>query len=321
MKKITIICCALFLSLCATAQIDLTSEGQKMVKQAFSNAFVLVRQNYVIADSNHSKYGLGDEDFFGRKVGIGVRTDYGLAMLTSVAQPWKEDASFNQYKDNYKPEVSRTEFKELKDTAFKAMDKPADSFILANNASIAYAPEIICQNALTATLPEPGKVTGWLVLLTSEQPIITNHNSALSIDVYKQTITFEQKKLNYPIESNSSLSSKNIIGGIFVVPEYETGKIIFKYVGLIEKSKEGWILVLTTKDVLQNISANKSTKEEIKEVIGKKLSPIGNNAPTTETNTESKTEDKKQKGKSTDKKEAKGISSKPKTEADTNSHL
>ena len=41
----------------AVAQLDLTSEGQKMVKNALEEAVVMVRQNYVLANTQQEEFG------------------------------------------------------------------------------------------------------------------------------------------------------------------------------------------------------------------------------------------------------------------------
>lgn len=264
MKKIIIICIAALASIQAYAQFDLTSEGQKMVRQAFDDALVLVRQSYVVLDADNKKYGLGDADYFGRTLGVGVRTDCGLMMLGDVAQPWRNDSKFDKYKENYRPEISLTECRSVKDSAFKAMEKKIDKFMMVSDSAIAYAQSVKSEESLGAVLPEEGKVNGWLVLLTSKEPIDDDNDSPLSIDVYKQTITFEKQQKRYPIESTPAMNVKNIIGGIYVVPSYKMGKIIFRYAGLLEKTKDGWRLLLTSKNALECEASGASAKDKKK---------------------------------------------------------
>lgn len=246
MKRLLLSCCALVLSLCAVAQIDLAlaSEGQKMVRNALTDAVVLVRQNYVLVNDKNEEYGRAGQEYFGRAYGVGLFTDCGLAMPTTTAEPWRGDNAYDKYRnsDEYKPKVSMTELRYAGQAQYKTATFDAPEFVYTRDSAVLYTSGIQKEAAIHADLPQDGEAAGWLVLLTSSGNIETDETASLSIDAFKYSITFDKKGVLYPIEQTSSMRVKNIIGGAFFIPSYSMGQITFKYAGIMVMKEDGWYL-------------------------------------------------------------------------------
>lgn len=252
MKKITTLCCALMLSLCAVAQIDLASEGQKMVRNALTDAVVLVRQNYVLVNDKQEEFGRSNNDYFGRAYGVGLITDCGLSVSAATAEPWRNDEAFAKYRDSkeYVPKLSATEVRYAGKNRYETLTMDTSKVRFTADSVIAYLP-MTPNPALHAELPVDGDVTGWLVILSSLGNVETDETSEIAIDAYKYTVTFDKRSKVSPIEQTPSMQVKNILGGAFFVPSYVMGQITFRYVGFLMKNDDGWQLVKTDKSFLE----------------------------------------------------------------------
>lgn len=246
MKRLWLSCCALVLSLCATAQIDLAlaSEGQKMVRNALSDAIVLVRQNYVLVNAQNEEFGRAGQEYFGRAYGIGLFTDCGLAMPSATAEPWRVDNAYDKYRnsDEYRPKASFTELRYAGKNQYKTVTFENPEFVYTRDSSLLYISDIQTEATIHAELPQENEVSGWLVLMTSTGNLETDEFATLSVDAYKYSITFDKNNTLYPIEQTSSMRVKNILGGAFFIPTYTTGQITFKYAGVLVMKDNVWYL-------------------------------------------------------------------------------
>ena len=251
MKKITTLCCALILSLCAAAQIDLTSEGQKMVRNALSEAVVLVRQNYVLVNDKQEEFGRFNKDYFGRAYGVGLITDCGLAVPATTAEPWREDEAFAKYRDSkeYAPRVSASEIRYAGKNRYETLTMDTTKMRFTTDSLTVYLP-MTKNPALRAEIHENGDVTGWVVILSSTGNLESDETSEIAIDAYKYTLSFDKQSKSYPLEQTPTMKVKNILGGAFFVPSYSMGQITFKYAGVLTKQGNDWQIVKTDKSFL-----------------------------------------------------------------------
>lgn len=266
MKKITILCCALMLSLCAVAQIDLTSEGQKMVKNALTDAVVLVRQNYVLVNDKQEEFGRSNKDYFGRAYGVGLITDCGLAVPATTAEPWRVDNAFDKYRDSkeYTPKVSETEIRRVGMNRYENITLDSTKVRFTADSLTAYLP-MVQTPALHAEMPNNGEVAGWVVILSTNGNLETDETADIAIDAYKYKATFDKLNVRYPLEQTPSMLVKNILGGAFFVPSYSMGQITFKYAGVLVKQGNEWQIVKTDKSFLDCTPVSVSdTLEKIK---------------------------------------------------------
>jgi hypothetical protein len=285
------------LSLCAAAQIDLTSEGQKMVRNALTDAVVLVRQNYVLVNDKQEEFGRSNKDYFGRVYGVGLITDCGLAVPTTTAEPWREDEAFAKYRDNkeYTPKVSACEIRYAGKNRYETLTLDTNGMRFTADSLTAYLP-VTKNPALHAEMPENGEVTGWIVILSSSGNIETDETSDIAIDAYKYTVTFDKRSKLYPLEQTSSMKVKNILGGAFFVPSYSMGQITFKYAGVLVMKENEWHIVKTDKSFLDcNPVALPDTLEKI-QGTGVTDTVKQNNTQTNSGKTSKKENPKKQKG-------------------------
>lgn len=273
MKRLLLSCCALVLSLCAVAQIDLAlaSEGQKMVRNALTDAVVLVRQNYVLVNAKNEEYGRAGQEYFGRAYGVGLFTDCGLAMPTTTAEPWRVDNAYDKYRnsDEYHPKASFTELRYAGQSQYKTVTFENPEFVYTQDSTLLYASGIQKETTIHAELPQDGEVSGWLVLMTSSGNLETDESATVSVDAYKYSITFDMKNILYPIEQTSAMRVKNILGGAFFIPTYTTGQIIFKYAGVLVMKDNEWYL-----EKIDKIFLNcNSVKDNSADTLNKLSSP------------------------------------------------
>ena len=261
MKRITFFILTIAMTFTAMAQLDIASEGQKMVRTALTDALVLIRQNYVLVNDKQEEYGRAGHEYFGRAYGVGLFTDCGLAMPTSAAEPWRTDKAYDKFRSSneYIPKISLTELRHAGQSKYTTASLDATSFVYTRDSMMLYTSSINKDASIHSELPEEGEVNGWLVLLTSSGNLETDETAPVTIDAYKYAITFDKKSILYPIEQTSSMRVKNILGGAFFVPTYSTGQITFKYAGILVMKDENWCLKKIDKIFL---NCNPSTNPE-----------------------------------------------------------
>ncbi len=271
MKRILLFCCTLFLSLFAYAQLDLTLEGQKMVRNALTDGIVLVRQSYVLENSNQEQFGIKGHDYFGRVLGVGLITDGGLVVPATTAKPWLNDEAYIKFRDNkeYSPKLSTTEIRYANKASFEKIAEKGTNYVFNRDSSIACTAMPHQDITLQGFTTKEETLNGWLVLLTTTGNVENEDPSTLSVDALKYSVSFDNKSNYCPIEETSTMRAKHVLGGAFFMPNYTMGQITFKYVGILVRNENGWILVKTDK-VLTN-SKTTSVESSVDTLI--KLAP------------------------------------------------
>lgn len=249
MRKIISLILVLGMMANAVAQLDLTSEGQKMVKNALAEAVVLVRQNYVLVNSQQEEFGRADKEYFGRAYGVALFTDCGLAMPTVTAEPWRTDNAYDKYRGSkeYTPKISMTEVRYAGKGLYEKVSYESLEYVYAKDSMVVFTQGIRQQASVHAEAPADAETAGWLVLICSNGNLEADETSAITLDAHKFSFTFDRKGVMYPIEQTSSMKVKNIVGGAFFVPVYTMGQITFKYAGIMVKKDDDWYLRKTDK--------------------------------------------------------------------------
>ncbi|MBR4535176.1 MAG: hypothetical protein IKO62_00785 [Bacteroidales bacterium] len=244
MKKLMLIIVVLGFVTSAVAQLDLTSEGQKMVKNALEEAVVMVRQNYVLANTQQEEFGRSGREYFGRAYGVALFTDCGLAMPTVTAEPWRTDNAYDKYRGSkeYTPKISMTEIRYAGKSQYEKVSYEALEYVYSKDSAVVYTKGLQQVSSVHAEALAEGEASGWLVLLCSNGNLEADETSTLTMDAHKFAFSFDKRNLLCPIEQTPSMKVKNIVGGAFFVPVYSMGQITFKYAGIMVKKGEDWYL-------------------------------------------------------------------------------
>lgn len=224
------------------SQIFVKSTGQTIAENAVKGCAVIVKQAYQLKDDKTGKaYGRHGKNEFGCNYTIGVKTNKGLIITDNAIRPWNDDSNYKKINGNYTPVISRTEVRdfsvseksEFKQQPLKlAANQPHGLYIARTDDSTPSGMEIDYTS---------GKKKGWLIWYESEKNINEDPNSSISINSINNEMEFKEGQTEYEIDTPTN--EKDVIGGIYVCPQFRgNGQINFCLVGIIALSDGKWKL-------------------------------------------------------------------------------
>lgn len=254
---ISIMCAGLNLQ----AQIVVRTVSQKNVEQAIEDCIMLVRQSYYLVDkSTGEAYGRNNKDVFGANVTLGILTDKGFVLTRSAASPWlyENDFDFQMYEKEYRPEITKTEVKSIKEesmfTQFPIICKPIevdDGYYCLLDGYDGNSLEVDSEN---------GEKEGWVVWFLNKNDgdistsDITMESYMLKLDVTKKKNTYE---INQPADSDM------VIGGVYLSINYlGGGHVVYKVVGYMVKMDDKWMVTRIPNSLVWNGEQKSKSNDE-----------------------------------------------------------
>lgn len=242
MKRIAILLTTAMIAVSSKSQIFVKSTGQTIAENAVKGCAVIVKQAYQLKDDKTGKaYGRHGKNEFGCNYTIGVKTNKGLIITDNAIRPWNDDSNYKKINGNYTPVISRTEVRdfsvseksEFKQQPLKlAANQPHGLYIARTDDSTPSGMEIDYTS---------GKKKGWLIWYESEKNINEDPNSSISINSINNEMEFKEGQTEYEIDTPTN--EKDVIGGIYVCPQFRgNGQINFCLVGIIALSDGKWKL-------------------------------------------------------------------------------
>lgn len=260
MKKITFLLILLFISIrmnCQTAGgFSLASPNQQLIELAIDGAFLNVEQSYRLVDLKSSRlYGRNGKEEFGKTASVGIKVQKGYIVTDKVVRPWEYDANYRQYEGRYGTKLYKTVIGNGRKTV--ELDS-IDITPCKNQSSLFYIKDTANFNADGLSVNDQnvkGKISGWLVWFVKGN----NKKDTVENIIYKNTLEIKENVDEYLLEKPNT--SKNILGGIFLLPTRpRIGVVDFKLVGVLVEKMNSWVMLKT------EMAAEESKKSyEIKE--------------------------------------------------------
>ena len=243
MKSLTATLVLSVISMTGFAQISFQTNNQKIIEDAVIDGLLLVRQEYQLEDTvSLKRYTWNNRPEFGSALSFCVLTENGYVISSAALKPWEQDSKFGKYKDSaYRPVLTDTWYKSAASKDFRKAGciGTADPEFLADSAWTFVKDTIFGDGFAVDTTS--GEKDGWLVWLTASNEESVESDS-LTTMTYRHKLTVYSGQDAYEIPSPSS--SRHIIGGIYVEPEYPgIGKMELHLVGIVVKTGENWQMV------------------------------------------------------------------------------
>ena len=268
MKKLTIF---LLITFPTWIYAQYYSPAQQLVKSCLENAFVIVEQNYLLADSANNLFGKDNLPMFGTSTSIGFRTNVGIIIPDCIAHPWLYDADYERYRNDYRPVLSSFRYKNvLNDSSWISKDSISSHAV--EEGSLYYWNDSISSTLSIDSIS--GKKNGWFVWLSVPDSGTLTNNIIYSI--FSKEITLGDTIKEHPVNAPSDTdypSHKTVLGGVYMTPFITTpGTIEFRLSAFMIKKQNEWVMIslaseaqstcqeLTTTEVLTPI--NKRNKNE-----------------------------------------------------------
>ena len=237
MKKIFltfVLCVATFVSL---AQLRMLSPDQSIIDRAVSPALVGVTRSYVLQDkSTGQTYKMDGKNHFGRVSSRAVRVSGGLIVTKEAVAPWETDEDFKEYSEGY--DGVATEMMIDGESKPLQFDTAGINCISEQGTGLYFIPLDSTFEGLRYERPD-GDVEGWVVLLVQ-----SNDTSFITIS-FRKKLTVKTKDSYYEIER--PLGELNIVGGVYVAPEYQAvGGVLFRLCGFVIDSEDKLGIVVPT---------------------------------------------------------------------------
>lgn len=234
--------------------------GQEMTCKALENTLYLVNVNYRLKDKENGKfYGRDGKADFGHGYGLGVKTEEGILMLSSQLMPWNRDKDYLEVANKYEAVPSSIEFCGVSDKEYLPANKPV---------SIDGTYQIIDPQSKggLSIVPDSGEVNGWCVWLTV--PTGSKEVAPEQIECRANTRPIEVSDSTLSVDAGNIPSGCDVIGGVYVYPEYIDGGIIkFNLLGLLDQTFDKWNVILPFQNFKsEDVKQQPQVEEEKKEV-------------------------------------------------------
>lgn len=237
------------------------SAGQDIVENALASSIKVVRLPYYLKDrTTNNLFGREGREEFGRTYRIAAETTDGVVLGKDNVKPWEDDIDYVSFRNDYDATLG-------KNTALRSWGEvdfvPS---VITTESSYALCTRNESQSELyiDRTL---GEKKGWIVWFNSETNLAQNEAAKIECKPYTMTVELTDSLKSIPLTKIPSVD--NILGGIFVCPEYiGKGSVVFNVVGLIERSIDVWNLTFP-------FGSNSEYKEESVTII-----PISSQTPT-----------------------------------------
>ena len=249
MKKYILIIVLNLFALTTFAQLERfsISNNQQLIEDAVKNGLFVVHQTYKLQDKTADEpayYGWNNKPFFGETFAVGIKTTEGYYIGDKAVNPWSYDSNFDTYSNNpqYAPVLLETKYRELADTTCMKLPFEMQFCKEIKEKCLYEINDAVFDGKGFEVNSTDEKHEGWLVWVVTDNPITKLNDSTIALITYRKELVFQPEVNSYEIESPSF--KKDIIGGIYIVPEVtEIGKITFLLTGFLHLENEKWSVV------------------------------------------------------------------------------
>jgi hypothetical protein len=241
-----------------------SSSNQQLIEEAVKSSFIMLHTTYQLEDNDtKERYNIeGNDYFFGERYSIAIRTPEGYIANDAALRPWEHDNNFEQYREQYKPVILRSEYKLFDDTNYTDQTetfKPEEmNPILENKLYAATDGKFDNKGLITKTLDDTND--GWIVWVTIDKSA-KKENAKLHLVIYRLELNGEKDKLVYDIANPKIDKEKIALGGMYIFPEItDIGIISFRLLGALQEQGEKWQLIPTAHDKTEFVAPQTGKK-------------------------------------------------------------
>ncbi|MDO4160457.1 MAG: hypothetical protein Q4D41_08385 [Prevotellaceae bacterium] len=221
------------------------NSNENIVAQSVKSSLSLIRQQYRLK-RNGDYYGKNNMPYYGETYSIGVKVSGGMFLLSDVVEPWKNDEDYKRVNESkkYKPVLFWSYQRLLSDSTYKAIELEIGSefFTPVNNDSSLYIHTEAHPDFGLSIDYTSGQKSGYMIWAYT----CTNlQDSAMSVKLTQSQMSIEINPDSTDIIPLSTNDNNKILGGIYVVPNYDQHKGIVQYklVGVaIKDDNSKWFL-------------------------------------------------------------------------------
>ncbi len=213
--------------------------ADSLLIKAIIPSLSIVRQQYRL-EKNGEYYGKNNCPFYGESYSLCVKVSGASILQNKVATPWEFDVDYQRVNQSgkYNPVLFWGFQRSLSDTIYKAVEWDLEKQISSDG--LLYESEDKIRDFGLTIDETAGYKSGYLVWAYSSTNV---QDSAMVVTLKSSTFKVEAPFAEGDIQMTPSDSEK-VIGGIFVVPSFESGgRIIIKLVGVAAKSADGKCLL------------------------------------------------------------------------------
>lgn len=266
------------------AQFDMDSfstTNQILIENSVKNCLFITKQSFQIQNKKTKEiFGLGGKEVFGISYTLGFKTNDGCIISDEALYPWKYNQKFSKYESDYTPIKSNSEYSEVSDTPiYRNLTVESNPLILGDSLLYDMTTKCFESNGFEIDSVASEK-NGWLVWIYSKNGQNFDESTELNYIISRQTYIVDQE--TKCIKENIIVPRTNgqILGGIYIVPDYGFGKVLFKLCGILVENDKKWNLLTpffaykkTNEKVNADCKTNDNTGEdELTPVIKEKKS-------------------------------------------------
>ena len=264
------------------AQFDIESfktPAQQMVENAVKPSIVIVKSSFQIRNNKTGMlYGLNGKKVFGEQLSYGIKVQDGIILNDFIVSPWKYNESFLKYKNEYTPVLNAIQYSALGDTArYDSLNVESDGLITLCDSTLFYLGNESCKGVVIDN--DYGEKQGWMLWITIPEESDLNKTVDLTIIAQQKSVDITKKKNLFEVQSPKT--DYQVIGGLFVTPNYETiGSVCFQLSGILKRYNSKWMLICPfhkLEKVTEIENENNSPEVDVTETqANEELTPVGN---------------------------------------------
>lgn len=231
---------------CSAQNLDFNfqSPNQQIIEEVVSKGLYIVKQEYILKDTtakNPKSYGRMGNSFFSVSYCLGLVVDSMIITDQKILTPWINDRNYDEYRNDRtkKPEISKQYYRKFNQSIYTLKAKSNvtvyDSLVSVYQL---YDSTLIKGFTLDSSV---GEKEGWVVVVSTDQTNIDTL-SVFQMNIYKSKCEYTKNRM--PVEIKRLPVSKRLIGGFFIVPNYQNiGSVYFSVAGFIAEADNKWYVV------------------------------------------------------------------------------
>ena len=235
--------------------------SDSLLIKAITPSLSIIRQQYRL-ERNGEFFGKNNKSYYGETYSLGVKVAGATSLQNQAARPWENDKDYKRINQssNYNPSLFWSFQRSLNDSVYNMIEWDYDHPI-DKDSSIYRSEDAIRDFGLSIDI-KSGQKSGYLVWVYSTSNLQDSAMHVLIRQTYYQVAASVE---NADIAMTPNESEK-IIGGLYVVPVYESGgRIQMTVAGVASKSTDDkWILHLLTIETPKEHDTKSSTVQEKK---------------------------------------------------------
>lgn len=252
-----------------------STTSQILIENSVKKCLFITKQSFQIQNKKTKEvFGLGGKEVFGVSYTIGIKTYDGFIISDEALNPWKYNQKYSKYAPDYTPIKCNSEYSEVSDSSiYRSLTFENNPEVLGDSLFYSVATKSFENNGFEIDTIASEK-NGWLVWIYSKNGQNYDESTELNYIISRQTYIVDHE--TKCIKENIIVPKTNgqILGGIYIVPDYGYGKIMFKLCGVLFEQDKKWNLLtpfFTYKNSNNTIETTGTTNDNTDEDV---LTPI-----------------------------------------------